>query len=149
MPSAPTTLSALLSSLETVRADAPVAFRTDGAEIGGGYHVTELRHAQIDGIDCGGRQAAWREASMELLDGTLPPTRRMTAQKLRSILRQSLTALPDLGDAPFHIEWAPGNAGLSRYAIGNVTETGEEVEIALIAGRAVCKPAAARKGCCG
>lgn len=147
MPPVPTTLSALLACLETVSADAPVVFQTEAAEIRGGYHVTELRHARIDGVDCGGRRAAWREASIEILDGDLPPAYRMTARKLTSILQKSLATLPDLGDAPLHIAWAPGNTGLSRYAIRAVAETEAGVEIALTASRAVCKPAST--GCCG
>ena len=51
-----------------------------------------------------------------MLDGA--SGRHMPAGKLAGILRQSLAALPDLGEVPFTVEFGHANAALSRYHVG-------------------------------
>ncbi|QPH53272.1 DUF6428 family protein [Pontivivens ytuae] len=141
----PTTLARLQADLLKSDAALPVIFATPEGEIGGGYHVTELTLADIRGIDCGGRQAQWREAGLELLDG--PGGAHMTAGKLHAILRQSRMAVDGLAEAPLHVLFGHGNGTLGRYEVDGFARHGDRVEVRLSPGRARCKPMLA--ACCG
>ncbi|WP_425053212.1 DUF6428 family protein [Psychromarinibacter sp. S121] len=138
------TLSELGDLLDTAPRNAAVRFRVDATQLGDGYHVTELKLAQIKGIDCGGRRNDWPETLMQVLDGQ--GTAPLTARKLAGILRQSIEAIPGLEAAPLSVECAPGNIGLSRYTIGAADLAAGQVMLSLEAEYALCKPSAT--GCC-
>ncbi len=148
----PATLRDLAAALAKVPAETPTVFVTDEGDIGGGYHVTELKLADIESIDCGARQDRWREAQVQLLDGQ--GRSYMTAGKLAGILDKSLSMLPGLAEVPFSVEFAHGNRGLSRYTLGAPVTEGARITLPLAAERAQCKPLAQRPnfaaaGCCG
>ena len=146
MAPAPATLSELLSVLNDQRPDLRAVFHTADTEIGPGYHVTELKLADIESVDCGGRRAQWSEAQLQLLDGQ--DGERLTVGKVASILQRSLAAIPRLADAPMSVEFAPGNRGLGRYRLGKPLAAGEKLLLPLVEDRAQCKPAV-ELSCCG
>lgn len=63
------TLRDLLAVMSEQPPETPVVFKTGDGPIGAGYHVTELRLADIVGIDCGGQTSRWSETTLQLLDG--------------------------------------------------------------------------------
>lgn len=132
-------INGFLQTLANKPMDAPVVFVTKQGEIGGGYHVTELKLAKITGIDCAARQAEWAEASVQLLDGG--GGAHMAVGKLSKILAQSKAHVKGLGEAELHFEFAHSNAGLQQYRMKTPAMVGGRVEIRLDAQRAVCKPA--------
>ena len=143
--------------LDTALADSPdgarLIFETSEGPIGAGYHVTEWKLARVQSIDCGARRADWTEASLQLLDGY--GGQHMTVRTFRGILNKSIAALPDLADAPFSVEFAPGNAGLRIFQASPPRLDADRVTIALRDGGAICKPAqvgqatGAAASCCG
>ena len=133
------TLTELLTRLRETDRDAALVFRADGAPISGGYHVTELKAAKITGIDCGGRISEWTEASLQLLDGH--GGEHMKVGKFVGILEHSLKTVENLSDAPAHVEFALGNAGLRRYEMAEVGSDAAIAEVRLEETRAMCKPA--------
>ena len=143
MVPAPTTLNEILLELEKANPDGATVFSTSEGEIGGGYHITELKLASIQSIDCGGRMANWIETYLQLLDGQ--SGRHMSVQKLKSIANHSAKMLPGLADAPIYVEYAPGNDGLRRYLVGAIVSKPERVVISLHEDGAKCKPAEDRK----
>lgn len=150
MSHGPATLSDLAAVLAAVPAETSAVFVTSEGDIGGGYHVTELKLAEIASIDCGARRGRWREAQMQLLDGH--GRTHMNAGKLAAILDRSISAMPGLAEVPFTIEFAHGNRGLSRYRLGIPVPEKERVTLPLAAEHAQCKPAAQHAGtaaCCG
>ena len=140
MQNAPTTLAEVSSALAKVPADFPAVFTTEAGDIGGGYHVTELKLADVQSIDCMARQSSWREAQVQILDGH--GGTHMAAGQLHKIIAQSLKAVPDLADVPFSIEFSPENQGLSRYSLGAPFTANGKLSIPLESGKATCKPAA-------
>ena len=82
-------------------------FRSDEGDIGGGYHVTELKQASINSIDCGGRTDEWTETVLQLLDGSGDTP--MSIEKFVAIVRRSEVALPGLSDAPLYFEFGHVN----------------------------------------
>lgn len=134
------TLTDILTGLAKHNADAALIFSTEASEIAGGYHVTEVKAAQLTSIDCGGRLSHWTEASVQLLDGRFGS--HMKVGKFQGILAQSLSVVEALRTAPVHVEFAPGNQGLRRYEIASVESDAASVTVRLREGRAQCKPAA-------
>jgi len=140
-----TTAREMVTALDSLAPDMPVGFVTENGAIGGDYHITELKLADIRSIDCGGRESRWREAALQLLDGNGEGW--MSAGKMASILRRCISALPELGEAPLSVEFAHGNLGLGRYAPGRLMTRGAQAVVPLVAGGAQCKPAV-ETGCC-
>lgn len=134
------TLNGFLKALETANPEAGVVFATEDGPVGAGYHITELKHARVDSIDCGGRQSSWDEVAVQVLDvfGDAP----MPVERLRGILNRSLIAIPALADAPVHVEFGHRNESLSRYDIAGVSIDGHLVQVSMVRAHATCKPAA-------
>lgn len=146
------TINDFLQTLADKPTNAPVVFTTEQGEISGGYHVTELKLANITGIDCAARQTEWAEASVQLLDGG--GGAHMEVGKLSNILGQSKRQVKGLGEADMHFEFAHNNAGLQRYTMQSAADVNGRIVIHLDTQRAVCKPAqdcvpADDSGCCG
>lgn len=143
----------LLETLEALPADLPLVFQTEEGEIGKGYHVTELKLAQISSIDCGGRLASWTEAALQLLDGR--GGGHMNVGKFAAILGQSVSRVKGLATSPLHVEFAHGNRGMRIYSLSTPLVREGFVSVGLGETRAICKPAQdhAQKtetgGCCG
>lgn len=137
------TLTDLHAALSDLPGDAPLIFRTDDGDIGGGYHVTEFKRARIDSIDCGGNRSAWTEAAIQLLDGS--GGTHMTAGKFASILGKSVKAVRGLGDDDYSVEFAPGNVGMRTYRAETPELIGDAVVIVLREGNAICKPLEAHR----
>lgn len=135
-----TTLQGLLGSLPD-DPKAPLVFVTDEGEIAPGYHITEVRVASIDAIDCGRGQSRWKESQLQLLDGSKTASEFMSIGKFRQIAQASSRALPDLGGSTLVVEYAPGNAAFSRYSPVSVESRQGRIYIGLTAHHAVCKPA--------
>ncbi len=153
---APMTMASdMIAELAALDPDLPLGFASEAGEIGGGYHITELKLAQIRSIDCGGRESQWVEAQLQLLDGSGGAW--ITAGKVAAILRRCVGALPDLADAPLSVEFAHGNRGLSRYTAGGLEMRDGRAVVPLVSSAAQCKPAvdmgtfaaASDAGCCG
>jgi len=148
-----TTLNDLLNVLKSQEADLPLVFATVDGEIGGGYHVTELKQASITSIDCGGNIEDWRETHVQLLDGKTGD--HMSAGKFAAIAETSMTKLHHLGDEPLFFEFALKNAGLRRFQVSSLRPDAAKLSVLLSEGHAMCKPAAASgvsansTGCCG
>lgn len=140
-------LDAFLKYLSSMPFDAPVVFATNLGEIGSGYHVTELKFANISGIDCVARRSQWTEASMQLLDGH--EGKHMPANKLARILEQSIKHVPGLGATDFHVEFAHRNEGMRKYLADKPELRGGKIYVQMDEATAVCKPASEMGAKCG
>lgn len=133
----------MLQDLQTALSEAPVdaqlVFTSDAGEIGKGYHITELKAATVQSIDCGGNLSTFPEVTVQLLDGNYGT--HMTAQKFARILEHSIQQIPSLQDAAPKVEYAPKNQGLGIYEMGTPTLENGRVLVSLSHSGAVCKPA--------
>ena len=132
-------LNDLIDDLSGLPDEAALVFESSGGPIAGGYHVTELKHATVTSIDCGTRVAEWTEAALQLLDGN--GGEFMTVGTFRTILARSVGSVAGLGDAPLHVEFAPGNAGMRIWQLSAPELRDSRVTIELSEDRAHCKPA--------
>ncbi len=136
------TLSTFLAELDHANPEAGVVFATEDGPVGAGYHITELKSARVDSIDCGGRRSTWVEAAVQVLDvfGDAP----MPVERLRAILDRSIAAIPELAEAPVHVEFGHRNQSLSRYDIAGLKIGPTAVTVSLVRAHASCKPAVER-----
>ena len=133
----PQTLGQLIEALEAFPEHALV-FRSSDGDIGGGYHVTELKQASIKSIDCGGRTDQWVETIVQLLDGDHGT--HMAVGKFISIARKSEAALQGLSEAPLMIEFSIGNHNLHRKTVTGIDADDDRVTVKLGNLSATCKP---------
>lgn len=131
----------LLKQLASVPAAAPLIFKTAQGEIRGGYHVTELKLADVNSIDCGARRSSWRELALQLLDGD--GGAHMSVEKFQNILVQSAKHVAGLAETPMHVEFAHDNIGMRIYQLTDPVRDGDSVILRLVENHAYCKPARA------
>ena len=147
------TLLELLAAIENAPDDLPLVFETDRGPIGAGYHLTELKLARIESIDCGATIERWRETTLQLLDGVGED--HMPIGTFRKILDQSMQQIDGLGSSPLRIEFAHGNAGMQIYEPEAPEISRSKVALHMQPRHAACKPAARSGGsgavveCCG
>lgn len=127
------TPDALQERLAALPPDAPLVFRTAQGEIRGGYHVTELKLAEINSIDCAARQSRWRELTLQLLDGA--GGAHMPARKLQGILAQSARHLDGVGHTPMRVEFAHDNSGMRIHQLAPPRFEAGRVVIDLVEAR--------------
>lgn len=133
-----TTLTDLVTDLRTCDPDLPLVFTTNDGEIGGGYHVTELKRAQIQSVDCGGRLSDWIETNLQLLDGT--DRDHMKVGKFINIANRSISAVDGLSEGPLSFEYSPSNIGLRRYHASQIIVNSDQITLFLSEDNAQCKP---------
>lgn len=129
----------LQAELDQFDPNLPLTFTLGDFAVGSGYHVTELRLSHSTGVDCGGNKETWKEARLQVLDGTGGD--RMRLEKFSGILKTCVEALPELETAELKIEFSPGNAGLRVLDFSAPALVNGRVEISLKDIAAVCKPA--------
>ncbi|WP_018997398.1 DUF6428 family protein [Hirschia maritima] len=132
------TLKKLKDELSSLPPESPVIFYTDTDKIDGNYHVTELKLARIDSIDCVGRRSDREEAFLQLLDGHGGDY--MTNAKFSGILEQSINSVKRLGDAPVFAEFGAKNSILSIYHIAEPELQNDQILIHLVSTRSKCRP---------
>lgn len=137
-----TNISDLTEALST-RPDLPLKFYFDGSSINPGYHVTEIRHAAINSLDCGKNSGTehWNEVTIQLLDGS-PESKQghMSGSKFLGIVGTAAKTL-SVDVAPYlFFEFAPGNGPIRKLSIESIERNTDEISVSLGSEQAVCKP---------
>lgn len=137
-----TSISDLTAAIES-ESDLALKFYFDGSPINPGYHVTEVRHATINSIDCGknSKTEQWEEITVQLLDG-LPNSEQghMPASKFQAIVVAAMKSLPADRSSYLFFEFAPNNGPIRKLSIESIEQTNSEIAVSLGSERAVCKP---------
>ena len=127
----------LISELDRHTGGALV-FSMNGTEIRRGYHVTEIKHAQVSSLDCRRGTDEWHEVIIQLLDGmSLPTTKHMPVARFIDIVKPSL---PVEVDHQLYFEFAPGNAGIQKATVDRVASDGDKITVYLQPLTPECKP---------
>ena len=125
-----------LSVILAARPDAPVRFVGDGIAVTGDYHVTEVKRAAYQALDCGRGRETWHETVIELLDGPVGRVEGMPAGKLASILGEA-SSLPDASSSRMIVEH--GREALTRYEVTSADIEAESIVVRLRPMGARCK----------
>lgn len=142
MASAHIEIQDLLAALRT-NPDMPVQFHVDDSSINPGYHVTEVRHAVINSVDCGKHSdiEQWNELTIQLLDGSSNSTQgHMQAKKFAGIIQKSIERLEIDSPTRLFFEFSPNNSPIRKLNIASIDVVDQSIAVWLGNEKAVCKP---------
>jgi Family of unknown function (DUF6428) len=124
----------------------------EGNTIHRGYHLTEIKAARFDAVDCGGEKNSWNETIMQLW---VPADERsdefMTAGKFLSIYDKVSRMIDVDPRAEVRFEYGDENFFPSNYHVESITEATDAVRVELRPPQTTCKARdrrAAGASCC-
>ena len=126
-----------LTGHETV----PLVLTYAGRTIQPGYHVTEIKSAQLSALDCGGKADSWTETILQVED--LPASNGssfMTVGKFDSILGRVEQALALAPSSRVTIEISRSAEAMQVFDIAGIDASPERLTLALAPRPAICKP---------
>src|SRR6187401_835172 len=111
-----------------------------GTTIHGGYHLTELKAASFDTVDCGAQKNRWNETIVQLW---VPEDEEngefMTAAKFLSIYDKVARLIPLDSTAEIRFEYGDENFPPSNYHVEMITGNEAELRVQLRLPQATCK----------
>jgi Family of unknown function (DUF6428) len=111
----------------------------DGHAVHSGYHLTELKSASYDTVDCGGQVNRWQETIVQLWVPPDPADDRMTAAKLLKIFDKARGMIPLNFDAEIRVEYGDHNFFPSTYHVRSVSRGENATHVLLQPPVATCK----------
>ena len=129
-----------ISRLREAPAKRLVFTNSDGATIHGGYHLTELKAASFDTVDCGAQKNQWNETIVQLW---VPEEHEngefMTAAKFLSIYDKVARLISLDVTAEIRFEYGDENFPPSDYHVEKISESEAELRVQLRLPQATCK----------
>ena len=125
---------------------------SDGTTIHRGYHLTELKAASFDTVDCGAQKNQWNETIVQLWVPEDEDGEFMTAAKFLSIYDKVARLIPLDSTAEIRFEYGDENFPASNYHVEMITENEAELCVQLRLPQATCKARDRREAgaaCCG
>jgi hypothetical protein len=121
--------------------DKPLVFvNAEGATIHAGYHLTEIKAAKFDTVDCGGEKNRWNETVMQLwVPANEISEQFMTAQKFLSIYEKVSRLIDVDSTAEVRFEYGDENFFPSNYHVDSVMEEIDTLRVELRPPQATCK----------
>src|SRR6266513_588036 len=143
-----------ISRLREAAAKALVFINSNGAMIHGGYHLTELKAASFDTVDCGVQKNQWNETIVQLWvpEQEEEKGERMTAAKFLSIYDKVARLISLDVTAEIRFEYGDENFPPSNYHVENIREIPAQLRVELRLPQMTCKARDRRKSgeaCCG
>jgi hypothetical protein len=131
----------------------PLVFvNADSDTIHAGYHLTEIKAAKFDTVDCGGEKNRWNETIMQLW---VPENERdsefMTAGKFLSIYEKVSRMIDVDLSAEVRFEYGDENFFPANYHVESISEDDETLRVELRPPQTTCKARdrrAAGASCC-
>ena len=131
-----------LQKIET-EANQPLLFEfAAGQVVQGGYHVTEIKNASYDTIDCGNSLHTWKEVVIQLwvpeeakVSDPWMPTSKFA--KIWDIVDSRLSLYQD---AEIRIEYGDATHLTSNYHVDNIVATEDGLVVQMAPPRTMCKP---------
>jgi hypothetical protein len=142
-----------ISRLREAPAKQLVFTNSEGATIHGGYHLTELKAASFDTVDCGAQKNQWNETIVQLwVPEEADNGEFMTAAKFLSIYGKVAGLISLHPTAEIRFEYGDENFPPSNYHVENISENEVELRVQLRLPQTTCKARDRRQSgavCCG
>jgi hypothetical protein len=122
--------------------DRPLIFETEaGDRVPAGYHLTEIKAAHFDTVDCGGQTNRWDETIVQLWvpEGADDAEGYMTAGKFLRIFDKVTAMIPLNLQAEVRIEYGDQTIFPSLYHVEAVTTEGRATRVVLAPPTTTCK----------
>lgn len=133
-------IESLLSTLRN-NLGLPVVFSLNEQTISQGYHISEVKHAIVDSLDCAQGATQWSELIIQLLDGNAQSTSGyMLATKMLAILEQVAKKNPLTENSKLYFEFSPGNTALTKSIGASIEIIHNTIVVSLTNSPAQCKP---------
>jgi len=104
-----------------------------------GYHLTEIKAASFDTVDCGGQINHWRETILQLWVPHHADGEYMTAGKFVKIFDKVSGRVPLDSDAEIRIEYGDENFFPSIYHVRSITHDRDATRVLLEPPATTCK----------
>ncbi len=104
-----------------------------------GYHLTELKAASFETVDCGGQTNRWHETIVQLWVPPDPANVYMTASKFLKIFNKVRGMVPLNLDAEIRVEYGDENLFPSMYHVRSVTRHENATHVLLEPPATTCK----------
>jgi len=111
----------------------------NGNQVHAGYHLTELKSALVDTVDCGGRVNHWPETIVQLWVPASPGEDYMTSAKFLKIFDKVRDLIPLTVDAEIRVEYGDENFFPSTYHVSSVTRDQNTAHVLLALPQTTCK----------
>jgi hypothetical protein len=128
-----------ISALRTVPNRQLVFVDRNGRAVHPGYHLTELKAATFNTVDCGGQVNQWEETVVQLWVPAEADDDYMTAAKFLKIFDKVRGMVPINLDAEIRVEYGDENFFPSTYQVRSVTHERETTRVLLEAPATACK----------
>ena len=113
--------SAFISALRIAPNNQLIFVDLKGHAVGRGYHLTELKAASFETVDCGGQTNRWHETIVQLWVPPDPANDYMTAAKFLKIFDKARGMIPLNLDAEIRVEFGDENLFPSTYHVRSVS----------------------------
>jgi hypothetical protein len=112
-----------------------------GQLVGANYHITEVKHLQIDSVDCGARTDSWNETIIQLWESPseIGKTEYMSAYKATGILNKVGGIKPYDPDSEVKIEYGNPLFHTAHLFINDFEIHGSNLLIKLAVTKTDCK----------
>ncbi len=110
-----------------------------GNLIHAGYHLTELKAASLQTVDCGGERNHWRETIVQLWVPPEADDDYMTAAKFLQIFDKVRGMIPLDPTAEIRVEYGDKNFFPSTYHVESISRNREMTRVLLEPPEATCK----------
>ena len=129
----------------------------EGHTVHSGYHLTELKAASFDTVDCGGQANRWQETIVQLWVPSAAHDDYMTTAKFVKIFDKVRGMISLAVDAEIRVEYGDENLFPSTYHVRSVTHDQNITRVLLAPPQTTCKardrrvaasPATEAQSCC-
>jgi len=111
----------------------------DGHTVPSGYHLTELKAASFDTVDCGGQTNQWQETIVQLWVPSAAHDDYMTCAKFLKIFDKVCGMIPLKFDAEIRVEYGDENFFQSTYHVRSITRDQNMTRVLLAPLHTTCK----------
>jgi hypothetical protein len=104
-----------------------------------GYHLTEIKAAHFDTVDCGSQTNRWNETVVQLWVPAVADDEYMTARKFLSIFDRVTAMIPLQIEAEIRVEYGDENFFPSLYHVEAVRSEAGTTRVLLAPPTTTCK----------
>jgi hypothetical protein len=131
--------SEFISALRAAPTNQLIFLDLKGQAVHCGYHLTELKAASFETVDCGGQTNRWHETIAQLWVPPDPANDYMTAAKFLKIFDKVRGMIPLNLDADIRVEYGDENLFPSTYHVRSVTRHENATHVLLEPPATTCK----------
>ena len=109
--------------------------------VGANYHITEVKHMNIDSVDCGARTDAWNETIIQLWESPkeLDKKEYMTVYKALAILKKVGNMRPYTLDAEVKFEYSNATFHTAQLFVNDFEIRNNNLIVKLAVEKTDCK----------